>query len=102
MQIAEAAAIFIAVIAGAASVIALYLKLAEQWLKDKNEQVTALVEHSYFSFVDSLDSACSARKKYKKKSRNDALTTVEYETLMESVGGIDCEDGKYTKWEGVI
>lgn len=102
MSLADLAVNVIVFLAGSASMVGVYLKLSEQWLKNKDDQVKTLCDDRFFSLVESLGTVCEARRAYENKKDDEAITTEEYNELlnsvMDNIGPLD----EYTQLNGCL
>ncbi len=73
------------ILGGGGAAIGIHLKLAEQWLKDKNDQVDNLVDAKRFAFMESLNESCKKRSEMEEENEEE-FPLIGFGSLYESVG----------------
>jgi hypothetical protein len=101
MPILEAIATFMISLGANFAIAAYYSKLADQYLKDKNEKVDSVQDESFFSFVDSIQSIRKS-KILKGKKKEAPLSTEEYQELMSLSRNLMDKTSEYNQWEGFL
>jgi hypothetical protein len=102
MGLLEAIIGFVASVAAPAAVITLYFRLADQWLMTKNEQLENVIEHKFFSFLASLESASEVYENFAEKGPDNPLSPEEYKDLMNTIGSLGLASTEYSRWEGAL
>jgi len=99
MSLVELGATVVVSLAGSAVMAGMYLKLSEQWLSQKTDQVKTLADDRFFLFVENLNAACEARTRYKKKKD---ITTEDYNLLLDSITAVKGPLDEYEQLNGCL
>ncbi|MHA2143254.1 MAG: hypothetical protein ACXADD_17385 [Candidatus Thorarchaeota archaeon] len=103
MALLEAIIVFVASIASVGTIMTLYFRMADQWLNTKSEQLENVIEHKFFSFLESLKSASKVYEtQVAEKGPDDPIAPEEYEELMNTIGSLGLASAEYSRWEGAL
>lgn len=104
MPTTESIVMLFTTILAAGGGVAIYIRMADQWFKDREDDLETLNEYLKSEFFDSISDACEARASYVEEANNEegsgVLPVYAYRDLSGHAKRIAEAGNNYLEWDG--